>query len=279
VGRKQIEIVVLGILIIGVILYAGTGIVYAGALSSSAERTLNMVVSHQNSLNTSFNEIDGEVSALGGSGTFNPQQAVTLVDRSVSNSQVAAVTISRDDSSLASVQGQLDSSRWLTLVGHSSVDRESSRVGHARSALAAARMIAADQVLDGHFWHALYTALGELDTLNNQAGSGDFTSAKSTLATMQTDVAQAVQQSTAPGLPPDLHSLMVDLQTFVSDFGKQLDAQIAGDDASVAQYQSSLDSDRNKLGTYNVDKIGTDIDAFYRPLIARFNLEIAAATS
>jgi hypothetical protein len=279
VRRKQIEVAVIGLLIIGVILYAGAGIVYAGALSSSAERTLNTVVSHQNSLNTSFSEIDSEVSALGGSGTFNPQQAVVLVDRSVTSSQVAALTIKQDDSSLASVQGQLDSSRWLTLVGHSAVDRESTRVGHARSALAAARMIAADQVLDGHFWHALYTALGELDTLNNQAGSGDFTSAKSTLAQMQKDVVSAVQQSTAPGLPPDLHSLMVDLQTFVSDFGKQLDAQIAGDDAAVARYQSSLDGDRGKLAMYNVDKIGSDIDAFYRPLIGRFNSEIAAATS
>jgi hypothetical protein len=279
VRRKQIEVAVIGLLIIGVILYAGTGVVYAGALSSSAERTLNAVVSHQNSLNTSFNEIDSEASALGGSGTFNPQQAVALVDRSVSSSQVAALTIKQDDSSLASVQGQLDSSRWLTLVGRSTVDRESGRVGHARSALTAARMIAADQVLDGHFWHALYTALGELDTLDNQAGSADFTSAKSTLAQMQTDVVQAVQQSTAPGLPPDLHSLMVDLQTFVSDFGKQLDAQIAGDNAAVAQDQSSLDGDRSKLAMYNVDKIGSDIDAFYRPLIDRFNSEIAAATS
>jgi hypothetical protein len=279
VGRKQIEIAVLGALIIGVILYAGAGIVYAGALTSSAERTLNTVVSHQNSLNTSFNEIDSEASALGGSGTFNPQQAVGLVDRSVTSSQVAALTINRDDSLLASVQGQLDSSRWLTLAGHSAMDRESARVGHARNAVGAARMIAADQVLDGHFWHALYTALGELDTLNNQAGSGDYASAKSTQAKLQTDVAQAVQQSTAPGLPPELHSLMVDLQTFVSDFGKQLDAQTAGDDAAVAQYQSSLDGDRNKLATYNVDKIGSDIDAFYGPMIERFNSEIAAATS
>ncbi|HUE68430.1 MAG TPA: hypothetical protein VMP38_09635 [Candidatus Acidoferrum sp.] len=278
-GRKQIEIAVLGVLIIGVIFYAGAGIVYAGALSSSAERTLNAVVSHQNALNTSFNEIDSEVAALGGSGTFNPQQAVGLVDRSVTSSQAAASTINVDDSSLASVQGQLVSSRWLTLVGHSTVDRESARIGHARKALAAARMIASDQVLDGHFWHSLYTALGELDTLNNQSGSGDYTSAKGTLATMQTDVVQAVRQSTAPGLPIDLHSLMVDLQTFVSDFAKQLDAQIAGDDAAVVQYQSSLDSDRTKLATYNVDKIGSDIDAFYGPLIKRFNSEIAAATS
>lgn len=269
----------LGLSIIGIILYAGGGIVYAGALTSSAEHTLNTVVSHQNSLNTSFNAIDSEVTALGGSGTFDPKQAVTLVDKSVANSQVATQTINQDDSSLASVQGQLVSSRWLTVLGRSTIDRETARVAHARSALAAARLIAADQVVDGQFWHSLYTSLGELDTLNNQSGSGDLTSAKATLTKMQADVSNAVQESTAPGLPPDLHSLMVDLQTFASDFGKQIDAQIAGDDATVAQLQSNLDSDRNKLSTYNVDKIGSDIDAFYRPMIERFNSEIAAATS
>ena len=269
----------LGLLIIGIILYAGAGIVYAGALTSSAERTLNTVVSHQNSLNSSFNAIDGEVSALGGSGTFNAQQAVALVDKSVADSQVAALTIKQDDSSLASIHDQLVSSRWLTTLGHSSIDRETARVAHARVALAAARTIAADQVVDGQFWHSLYAALGELDTLMNQSDSGDLTSAQATLTKMQTDVSQAVQESTGPGLPPDLHSLMIDLQTFVTDFGKQLNAQIAGDDATVAQLQSNLDSDRNKLGTYNVDKIGSDIDAFYRPMIERFNSEIAAATS
>ena len=269
----------LGLLIIGVILYAGTGIVYAGALTSSAERTLNTVVSHQNSLNTSFTEINGEVSALGGSGAFDPQQAIALVDRSVANSQVATLTIDSDDSSLASVQGQINSSRWLTLVGHSTMDREAARVGHARNALAAARIIAADEMVDGSFWRSLYTSLGELDTIKSQTDSGDLTSAKATLTKAQTDVGQAVQLSTADGLPPDLHTFMADLQTFVTDLGKQIDAQIAGDDATVVQLQSNLDADRNKLATYNLDKIGSDIDAFYRPLIARFNSEIAAATS
>src|SRR4029077_6210875 len=124
------------------------------------ERTLNAVVSHQNALNTSLNEIDSEVAALGGGGTFNPQRGVGRVDRSVTSSQAAASTINVDDSSLASVQDQLVSSRWLTLVGHSTVDRESARVGHARKALAAARMIAADQVLDGHLWPSMYTSAG-----------------------------------------------------------------------------------------------------------------------
>ncbi|HSS60002.1 MAG TPA: hypothetical protein VLK30_00935 [Candidatus Limnocylindrales bacterium] len=278
-SRRRIELLVLGILIIAIILYAGTGIVYSGVLVASSERTLNNVVSHQNTLNTSFNAIDSEVRALNSSGNFNPQQEVTLVDKSIANSQLAMQTINQDDASLVSTEGQLNGSRWLTAVGRSSIDRESARLGHARNALAAARTIAADEALDGLFWHSLYSALGDLDLLSNQSSSGDLTAAKSTLATMKSDVDQAVQRSAAPALPSDLHNLMVDMQTFAADFGKQLDAQIAGDDASVAQYQASLDADRTRLGTYDIDKIGTAIDAFYRPLLDRFNSEIAAATA
>lgn len=266
-------------MIIAIILYAAAGIVYAGVLTASTDRTLNVVVSHQNSLNTSFTEINNEVSALGGSATFNPQQALALVDRSASNSQLQMTTINQDDGSLASVQGQLKGSRWLTIVGRSGMDHEASKVDHARNALAAARTVSADDMLDLRFWHYLYTSLADLETLNTQAGGGDLNAAKTTLGTMQGDVNQAVQQSTAPGLPSDLHALMVDLQTFTSDYGKQLDAQIAGDDASVAQYQSSVESDREKLGSYDVDKIQGEINAFYKPLVDRFNSEMAAATS
>lgn len=279
VGRRHTELLIIGILTIAIILYAGSGIVYTGILASSAERTLNNVVSHQNSLNTSFNAIENEVTALNGSGTFNPQQEVALVDRSVANSQAAMQTINQDDASLQSVDGELNGSRWLTLVGRSAIDRESARIAHGRNALAAARAIAADEVLDGQFWHSLYTLLGDVDLLSNQSAAGDLTSAKSTLATMKIDVDQAVQRSSAPGLPVDLHNLMVDLQTFIGDFGKQLDAQVAGDDASVARYQASLDADRAKLAAYDVHKIGNAIDAFYKPLIDRFNSEIAAATA
>lgn len=278
-GRRQIEIAGIGIVIIAIILYAAAGIVYAGVLTASTDRTLNVVVSHQNSLNTSFTEINNEVSALGSSATFNPQQALALVDRSASNSQLQMTTINQDDGSLASVQGQLKGSRWLTIVGRSGMDHEASKVDHARNALAAARTVSADDMLDLRFWHYLYTSLADLETLNTQAGGGDLNAAKTTLGTMQGDVNQAVQQSTAPGLPSDLHALMVDLQTFTSDYGKQLDAQIAGDDASVAQYQSSVESDREKLGSYDVDKIQGEINAFYKPLVDRFNSEMAAATS
>jgi len=54
---KRIELIVLGILIIGIIGYAGTGIVYAGVMVANADRTLNTVVSHENDFSKSFNEI------------------------------------------------------------------------------------------------------------------------------------------------------------------------------------------------------------------------------
>ena len=269
----------LGILILGIIGYAGTGIVYSGALVANSERTMNTVVSHQNSLNSSFTSINSQLSALGGDSTFNAQQAITLVDKSVANSELATRTINQDDASLGSVESQLVQNRWLTAIGRGNLDRESARVVHARKALGAARTIASDQVLDGHFWHSLYTALGDLDALNKQSAGGDLTAARSTLTTMQTDAQQAVQESTSPGLPADLHDLMVDLQSFVTDYGKQLDAQLAGDDASVAQYQAGVSADLTKLGAYDIDKIGKEIDAFYKPLIDQFNSEIAAATA
>jgi hypothetical protein len=72
---------------------------------------------------------------------------------------------------------------------------------------------------------------------------------------------------------------MVDLQSFVTDYGKQLDAQLAGDDASVAPYQAGVEADLTKLSAYDIDKIGKEIDAFYKPLVDRFNSQIAAATA
>jgi len=279
VSWKRIEIAVIVILILGLIGYAGAGLVYSRSRVTNAEHTLNTVVSHQNSLNATFNDLNTQLSALNGTSTFNSQQAIALVDKSVANSELATQTINQDDASLSTAAGDLARNPWLTLVGRSSLNRESTRLAHARNALAAARTVSADEVLDGRFWHALYTALADLANLNSQSGAGDFNGAQSTLSTMKSDVDQAARLSTSPGLPSALHNLMVDFQTFVTDYGKQLDAQLAGDDAGVATYQATLQADLTRIGGYNIDQIGTEIDAFYKPLINRFNSEIAAATA
>jgi hypothetical protein len=279
VQRKRIELIALLLVIAGVIAYAVAGIVYAGARIASADVALNSVVSHQNTLNATFTDINTQLGALNNNSSFKPQDAVALVDKSVSNSELATSTISADDASLRSALSGLDDYKWLTMVGRGNLDREAARIGHARNALAAARIVAVDKVLEGKFWHALYTGLGDLAVLNTQSSSGDLASARTTLGTMTSDIDQAAAQSSAPPLPLELSSLMKDLQAFVADYGKQLDAQIAGDDASVTTYQASVQADLARVGQYDFDAIGKKIVAFYKPMIERFNTEIAAATA
>ena len=167
---------------------------------------------------------------------------------------------------------------WLTVLGRVSLDRDAARIGHAENALAAARTIAADQALDGRFWRALYLGLSDFTALSSQSSSGDMSGAHTTLVKMKTEIDQAAALSGAPGLPSDLRALMADLQTFVGDYGKKLDAQAAGDDAALSAADTSVEADVTKIGTYDIDRIGGEIDAFFRPLIDRYNSEIIAAT-
>jgi hypothetical protein len=180
---------------------------------------------------------------------------------------------------LGAASSQLAATRWLTMVASGSLDREAARIKHARNALAAARTVALDEAADGHFWHAMYASLADLATLNSQAYAGNLVTAKTTLGTMRSDVDQATQLSGAAGLPTELHDMLTDLQTFIGDYGRWLDAQLAGDGASVAADQDAVNADLKKIGGYDFDKIGSEITAFYKPLIDRFNTEIVAATS
>lgn len=279
-NRRRTEITVVGVLIVGVILYGAAGLILSATRVANAERTLNAVVSHQNTLNSTFSDINTQLSQLSSSSAFNPEQAIILVDRSVSNSEAATKTIEEDDASLASASSQLRSTRWLTLVGQGSLDREASRIQHARNALGAARTIAGDELQDGHFWHSLYAGLADMTKLLSESYANNLVDAKTTVGAMKTDIDSAARLSSAPGLPTALHDLMVDMQAFVSDFGKQLDARVAGDDPTAATYQDAINGDLQKIsGGYDFDKIGADIAAFYKPLLERFNREIVAATS
>ncbi len=275
--RRRLELAAIVLLIVAVIAYAGAGVVDAGARISVADHTLNNVVSHQNTLNATFTDINIQLGSLNSDPSFKPQDMVTLVDRSVASSELAAATINSDDASLREAMAGLGQNRWLTMVGRGNIDKEASRIAHARNALGAARTVAADKVLEGKFWHSVYSGLGDLAALNGQISSGDLASARNTLSTMKSDIDQAASQSSAEPLPTELGNLMKDLQTFVSDYGKQLDAQIAGDGASVTSYQASVQADLVRVGQYDIGAIAKKIDAFYKPLIDRFNAEIAAA--
>lgn len=266
------------IVLIGIIGYAVDGLAYAATRISSADRTLNTVVSHQNELNATFKDIDTRFSALGTSSTFSPQQARSLVDQFVSSAQAAGKTVEDDDASLASAAAHLSEQPWLTTVSRGNLDKESKRIAHARKALVSARTVAADYVLDGQFMQAFLDTVIDLDSLSKASGSGDLAAAKTTLTAMKAHVDKALQLSTAPGLPAELQSMMVDFQTLVSDFGKLIDAAEANDSAAVSAYFKSVSDDANKLSGYSFDNMSAKINAFYKPLIDAYNLEMAAAT-
>lgn len=247
----------MGTLIFVIVGYAITSILYTGARVAEADRTLNAVVAHQNSLNGTFGDIDSQLSTLNTSGSFDSQQALMLVDLSIENSQLATRTIERDDGSLRAASSDVRSAPWLATMGRAGLDREAVRLDHARSALAAARVIAEDQALDGQFWHALYAGLADFAVYS-------ATASPAALERSQTEITYAARMATyAPGLPDDLRALMTDLQTFIADTA--LDTTVAGD--------------LNQIATYNFATIGGEIDAFYKPLIDRYNSELSAATA
>lgn len=271
--------VLVAVIVIALVGYAAIGFAYSQTRISNADRSLNTVISHQNQLNTTFHEIDTNFTSLSTSSTFNPTAARNVVNQFVSASQNAGKTVDQDDASLATASSGLNDQGWLTVVNRGNVDRESNRIKHARAALADARSVSADYVLDGQYLQAFMDVLVDLDKLSTQSSAADLTGAQNTLTTMKVHVDKAVQLSTAPGLPPELHALTVDLQTLTTDFGKLVTAAQASDDAGVTAAETSVQNDANKISSYNFDTMSSEIDAFYKPMIDGFNSEMSAATS
>jgi hypothetical protein len=274
-----IAIVVIVIVLAGIIGYAVTGLAYAQTRVGNADKTLNTVISHQNSLNTTFKDIDTKFNGLSSSSTFDPKAARTIVDQFVANAQAAGATIDKDNAALVSARATLSEQQWLTAIARANLDKEATRIDHARKALSQAKIVASDYVLDGQFLQAFLDAAADLDTLGAQSATADLAGAKTTLTSMKTHTDKGLQLSTAPGLPAELHSLMVDFESLITDFGKLLDAAAAGNDAAITSSETSVQADADKISKYNFNQIGTEIDTFYKPMVDSFNAEMAKATA
>ena len=276
--RTIVAIVVIAIVLIGIIGYAISGFAAAQTRIGNADRTLNDVISHQNSLNTTFKDLNTRFSALSSS-TFDPQQDRSLFDQFVTVEKAAGVTINKDDTSLVSAKASLAEQQWLTVLSRGTLNSEAARIDHARTALSTAKTIAAGYVQVGQFFQAYFDAEIDLQTFTAQNVNADFPAAKTTLTTMKTHVDTALQLSTAPGLPTALHDLMTDFEAVITDYGKLLDAAIAGDDRAILSAEKSIEADTNKMATYNFDKIVADIGAYYKPLFDSVDSEMAKATA
>ena len=274
-----IAIVVIGIVVIGIIGYAVTGLAYAQTRVGSADRTLSTVISHQNSLNSTFTELNSKFNSLSSGSTFDPQQVRTLFDQFVVNETAAGVTNNQDDKSLASAKASLGEKAWLTLIARSSLDKEATKIDHAREALRIAKTATAGYVRVGQYFQMFFQVQVDFELVSTQVARADLAGANATLATMKTHVDKGLQLSTAPGLPSELHAVMVDVGTLVNDFGKLVAAAASGDDAGVIAAENSVQADANKLGTYNVSNIMAKINAYYKPMFDQIDAEMAKASA
>jgi hypothetical protein len=274
-----IAVVVIIIVVAGIIGYAVTGFAQAQTKVGNANRTLSTVISHQNSLIATFTDLNAKFKTLSSSSSPDPQQERALFDQFVANQKAAGTTDVQDDKTLVSARASLGEQQWLTVAARGNLDKEVTKIDHARKALSIAKTAAADYVRDGQFFQAYFDAAIDLEMLSSQVANADLSGATTTLITMKTHVNTALQLSSAPGLPAELHALMIDFGTFVTDFGKLLAGVAAGDDNAITSAENSVQIDAAKLGTYNMDNILAEIGAYYNPMVGAFDSEMAKAAA
>jgi type II secretory pathway pseudopilin PulG len=277
-GSTIVAIVLIVIVVIGIIGYAIAGFAYASTRVAIADKSLNAVVTSQNNLNSTFQQIDAQFNSLS-STSFDPKKARVVSDQFVNNWKAAGTTVDKDDASLAAARTHLNDQQWITVFARGMLTKEVGRIDHARTGLSSAKTIAADYVKDGEFLQAYFDVFIDLEAMQSQGTSGDYTGAKATVETMKTHVDHALQLSKAPGLPAQVHDLMADFQFIVSDFGNYFQA-LASNDPDVINAATAITTAHiDKIATYNFDQINVEIRAFYKPLIDRFNSEMAQATA
>ena len=278
--RITIVAIVLTVIVsAGIIGYAVTGLAYAQTRVGSANKTLNVVISHQNGLNTTVTDLNSRFNSLSSSATPNPQQISALFAQFAANESAAGVTDDQDASSLAAAKASLSEQQWLTIIARNSLDDEAAKLDHARKAVSIAKTEAAGYAQVGLFLQTYYGIQTDFELVSTQAASADLAGANTTLATMKTDVDKGLQLSTAPGLPSEAYAAMIDLGTLVTDYRKLLDSVAANDDTAIINADKSVQADAAKLATYKIDTIMAEIGAYYAPMFDEINAEMAKAAS
>ncbi|MDQ2923395.1 MAG: hypothetical protein M3Q90_03780 [Candidatus Dormibacteraeota bacterium] len=274
-----IAIVVILIIVIGIIGYAIAGYAFASTRVAIADKSLNAVITNQNNLNSTFQQIDSQFNSLSSANTFDPKKARILSDQFVTNWKAVGGTVDRDDRALVTARTRLADQAWITMLSQQLLKREVGRIDHARRALSTAKTIAGDYVQDGEFLQAYFDIFVDVEAMQTLADSGDFSGAKMRVDAMKAHVEHALQLSNAPGLPAQVHDLMVDLQVVAADFGKLFEAILSHNRDGITAATATATATADKISAYNFDNINQAIRGFYRPLIDTFNSEMAKATA
>jgi len=261
--------------------YAVGGFVYANSKVNSATDAYNKVVDHENALTDLFNKLDAQFKSNNNdpasASSDSIKQDKTLNLQLASQSKSAQPTVESDDTALANAASSLNENSWLTALGKSSIDKSTTRINHARAALAIAKTILADSILYGTFYASVDDAALDLDALDTAANAGDLNAIDSAIQTLKSDVTKAIQEDNAPGVASQMDPFLKDLQKLATDFSALVAAVRAGDTNKVNTIVKQLDADTTKLDGYDFDAMGTSEQAYYKALIDKYNAEIDAA--
>src|SRR5881296_3937172 len=267
---------IIAVVLVVVVLVAG--VAYAQNRLSSANTAYNTVVHHQNDLNSTINGLSDKFTGADATSTSQSdlQSAKSLLATFVSKSQDAQGQIAKDDESLATADQGLKENQWLTLLRKGEMDKESTRIGHARKALAAAKTITADYVQIGTFYQAFFDVLIDEYTLGTKAQAQDLTGVAAADEKLKTDVAKAITLDKAPGVPTAVDGFLKDTMQLANDFGALLNARTQ---AAVDAAEKALQADLQKIEAVDWTKVTADVDAFYKPLIDEYNSEVDKANA
>src|SRR5207247_10437197 len=100
--------------------------------------------------------------------------------------------------------------QWRTWPRKPDVDEESSRIGHARTALGVAKVITNDYVQIGNFYQPFIDVLIDPEPLGTKAQAQDLTGVAAADEKLKTDTTKAVSLDKAPGVPVEVDSFLHD---------------------------------------------------------------------
>jgi hypothetical protein len=273
-GRGPLLAIVLVVVLLIVVVggYAVGGFVYAQGKLNSATDSYNGVVDHENKLTDQFNQLNNDFNKtdLSTATADSLNQEKSLYQQLATQSQSAQPTVTADDATLASASAGLSENQWLTALSRSSLDKESTKIGYARQALGVAKTILADSIQYANFYAAVDQVFIDFYNLG-KTDSSNISAIVAAVATLKADIAKAIPLDQAPGVSPQMASLMTVLQKLANDFSSLLTDAQSGNTTNVQTDLNNIDADTTKLDGFDFTAISNSEQTYYKNLIDQFN--------
>lgn len=270
-------VIVVVALLVGVIGYVFAGYAFASSRISDATGVVNTVNAHRSYVNTTFDLLNQQIKSFD---TVRDNKASkSTSNQLVSESQSMSSTAGADDKALAAARIHLTDQQWLTPLSRGRLAAQAGRIDHALKAVATARSAGSDFLALGQFLQAYFQALIDWDSMIAAATNNDFVGATGADSTFQGDVAKAVQLSNFPGLPTELHDVLILLQAYAADVGKEFNAIGSGNKAAYDAAQKQVIDDVAKLKSIDLTATSAKIRTYYQHYRDDFNAEMDKATA